>query len=340
MGEADRHREYKKVKQRFTLGYDGNAITALFVLNVIFFLTLLIVKVAYFFYHEVPQTFDAEVTQWFQLPQNITSLSERPWTLITFMFTDTNENLMRIIANMLWLWAFGSLLQEMAGNEKIIPIYLFGGVSGALAFIISYYLSGNINNTPGYALLGANCSVLAVAAAATTLSPNHKFFTMIRGGIPIWVLLAVYLIVDLAAIRTLPDSYIVAHIISAVAGFLIIFLLRRGKDATLWMINFYDWFINLFNPYKKRKKSHKQKVFYETGNRAPYKKQSIITQQRVDDKWPHGNEKSSRKIIRIFMDNIARRVANSKITRVKNSYFSDFTEEHVGKFMHNNARKR
>ena len=168
MGEADRHGEYKNVKQRFTLGYDGNAITALFVLNVIFFLTLLLVKVAYFFYNEVPQTFDAEVTQWFQLPQNITRLSERPWTLITFMFSDSNETLMRVIANMLWLWAFGALLQEMAGNEKIIPVYLYGGFSGALAFIISYYLSGNISHAPGYALLGANCSVLAVATATTT----------------------------------------------------------------------------------------------------------------------------------------------------------------------------
>src|SRR5689334_14187139 len=106
MGEADRHSEYKKVKQRFTLGYDGNAITALFVLNVIFFLLLLLIKVAYFFYNEGIHDFQFQVVQWFQLPQSFTKLSERPWTLITFMFSDTNENIMRIIANMLWLWAF------------------------------------------------------------------------------------------------------------------------------------------------------------------------------------------------------------------------------------------
>ena len=283
MGEADRHSEYKKKKARFTLGYDGNAITALFALNVIFFLLLLLVKVTYFFYHVGPEAYDTTVLQWFQLPQSITKLSERPWTIITFMFSDTSENLMRIIANMMWLWAFGYLLQEMAGNEKIIPVYIYGGVAGGLAFIISNYTVGHLNIPFEYALLGANCSVIAVATAATTLSPMFKFFQMIRGGIPIWILLAAYLIIDLASIRSMHFSYSAAHIAAACSGFLIIFFLRRGKDATLWMINSYNWFMNLFNPYKKGRKSTKQKIFYNTGKRTPYTKQSIITQQRVDE---------------------------------------------------------
>jgi len=50
------------------------------------------------------------------------------------------------------------------------------------------------------------------------------------------------------------------------------------------MNKLYDWFINLFNPNKKsNKQPTKERVFYNTGNRNPYSKKSIITQQRVDE---------------------------------------------------------
>ena len=39
MGEAERHGEYKRVRHRFSLGYDGNAVTTLLILNLTFFFT-------------------------------------------------------------------------------------------------------------------------------------------------------------------------------------------------------------------------------------------------------------------------------------------------------------
>ena len=50
------------------------------------------------------------------------------------------------------------------------------------------------------------------------------------------------------------------------------------------MNNFYSWIINLFNPYKKPSKDKvKETVFYNTDGRKPFKKTSIVTQQRVDE---------------------------------------------------------
>ena len=68
-------------------------------------------------------------------------------------------------------------------------------------------------------------------------------------------------------------------------------LLRKGKDGSVWMNRLYDWFINLFNPDKKSKTSVKEKVFYNTGNRTPYSKQAIVTQQRVDEILDKINQK-------------------------------------------------
>lgn len=293
MGELDRYGEYKKPRQRISFGQDGNALVTLFVMNIIFFLILLLVQVAYFFYQQTPQLYNAEVVQWFELPASLTRLSERPWTLLTYMFSDTGNNIMRILSNMIWLWAFGYILQELSGNEKIIPVYIYGGLLGAIIFIAAHYLIPPLKpavNTA--ALLGANAGTIAVAMATTALAPNHKFFTMIRGGIPIWVLMAVYIFIDLAGIAGLGAAYSLSHLGGALAGLMFVIFLRNGKDGSLWMNNFYKWLMNLFNPYKKIKKpSAKETVFYKTGGRKPYKKEANITQQRVDDLLDKINQK-------------------------------------------------
>jgi membrane associated rhomboid family serine protease len=285
MGESDRYQDYRKVKRKFTLGMDNNALMGLFVLNVIFFLILLTMQVGYFFYQQTPSLYETQVVQWFELPANLTKFSERPWTILTYVFSDTGNNIMRILSNMLWLWAFGYILQEMTGNDKIIPIYIYGGLLGGIFFLAANQLipalHDQVNNA---ALLGANSGTIAVAMATTTLSPNHRFFTQIRGGIPIWVLMAVYIFIDLAGVASMSAAYSLSHIGGALAGFLFVIFLRRGKDGSVWMNRFYDWFMNLFTPKKQPSaKSIKDKVFYNTGNRNPYSKTSIVTQQRVDE---------------------------------------------------------
>ena len=286
MGESDRYHEYKKLKRsRFTLGQDGNALVGLFTLNVIFFLILLTAQVAYFFYQQPSELYNAQIVQWFQLPASLTKLSERPWTLLTYMFSDTGNNLFRIISNMVWLWAFGYILQEMTGNDKIIPVYIYGGVLGGIFFITAnYFIPPIYSQIDHSALLGANAGTMAVAMATTTLSPNHKFFTMIRGGIPIWVLMAVYIFIDLVGVSSMNAAYSLSHIGGALAGFLFVLFMRKGKDGSVWMNTFYTWLINLFNPNKKNNRhATKNRVFYNTGNRSPYSKKAIITQQRVDE---------------------------------------------------------
>ncbi|MEO6405929.1 MAG: rhomboid family intramembrane serine protease [Ferruginibacter sp.] len=293
MGELDRYGEYKKPRNRINLGQDGNALMALITLNAIFFLLMLLLQVAYFFYQQTPELYNAQVVQWFELPASLTRLSERPWTVLTYMFSDTGSNLMRILTNMIWLWAFGYILQQISGNDKIIPIYIYGGLLGGVIFIAAHYLIPPLHPAlNSAALLGANAGCIAVAMATTALAPNHKFFTMIRGGIPIWVLMVVYIFIDLVGIAGLGAAYNLAHLGGALAGFMFVIFLRNGKDGSVWMNSFYSWITNLFNPYKKNEiPPVKEKVFYNTTGRKPYKKTANITQQRVDDILDKINQK-------------------------------------------------
>ncbi len=283
MGESDRYTDYRIKKQRFTLGNPDNALMWLFAINVIFFLILQTIRVAINVNDHSDAVFYSQVTGNFQLPANLVSLSKKPWTIISFMFSDAD--LMRALSNMLWLWTFGSVLQNLTGNRKIIPVYLYGGFAGAVFFIAAVYLiPTNRAIIDSLGLFGANASVMAVAVAATAIAPNYRFFRHIRGGISIWILTLIYVAIDLSAVAQGPAALTIAHIGGAAAGFVFVKMLKNNMDGSEWMNNFYNWFINLFNPNKKvQKNSIKERVFYNTGTRSPYQKTSNVTEQRVDE---------------------------------------------------------
>ncbi|HNU86640.1 MAG TPA: rhomboid family intramembrane serine protease [Ferruginibacter sp.] len=289
MGEADRYQEYKIKKHRFTLGQPGNALMWLFALNIIFFLVLLVIRTAVSVNSNSGDAFYSDVLTWFQLPAGAGKLAERPWTILTYMFSDTAPAgriiPFRLISNMLWLWAFGSVLQALTGNSKLIPVYLYGGFAGALFFIaVGNLTPASAGTVDNLWLLGANPAVMAVALAATMISPGYRFFSHINGGIPLWIITVVYTGIDLLAVSRLPIAYPLAHAGGALAGLLFVLLLKKKIDGSVWMNRFYHWGVNLFNPDKSRKNySVKEKVFYNTGNRSPFHKTSNITQQRVDE---------------------------------------------------------
>jgi membrane associated rhomboid family serine protease len=292
MGETDRYSEYQRPpRRRLTLGDDGNALVALVTINIIFFLLLLVIQVVYFFFQSDTSSFYGQVVTYFEMPAQLITLSERPWTMLTFMFTHTN--VINILSNMIWLWAFGYILQALTGNTKLIPIYIYGGIVGALVFILANYSIPPLKPVIQSSwLTGSNASVMAIAMATTTLAPNYRFFQNLNGGIPIWVLTLVYIFIDFAGVASMGAAYSLSHIGGAGAGYLFIVLLRKGKDGSIWMLQFYNWLMNIFSPDKKNGQSTiREKVFYNADGRKPFKKTSNITQQRVDEILDKINQK-------------------------------------------------
>jgi len=132
--------------------------------------------------------------------------------------------------------------------------------------------------------MGGNAATMAVAVATTSLAPQYRFFKNLNGGIPIWVLTLVYVLIDIAGVASLGAAYSLSHLFGGLAGFVFIYLLRYKIDGSIWMNSFYNWFIHLYNPYKLTPKNRiKETVFYNASGRKPFNKTSNITQQRVDE---------------------------------------------------------
>ena len=61
---------------------------------------------------------------WYKLsiPSNFKQFVYQPWSLFTYFFLDFS--LMSIIANMIWLWIFGSVIEDLKGANRILPIFI------------------------------------------------------------------------------------------------------------------------------------------------------------------------------------------------------------------------
>lgn len=290
MGESERYLGYRK--RKISMGADGNALVILVSINLIFFITVWFLQIIYYIIQSPSGSFESDVLPWFIMPAKLSALAHKPWTVFTYMFV--HIRVLTVITNLLWLWAFGSILQSITGNRKIIPVYIYGGIAGAVAFVAANYLIPQLKPGVDISFIhGANAATMAIAVATTALAPDYRFFKMLNGGIPIWVLTLLYVIIDFAGVSGVSAAYNISHLAGAFIGFMFVFSLRRGNDWSLWMNNFYDWFMNLFNPDKKvvAKQRIKERVFYKTGNQKPFVKSSNITQQRIDEILDKINQK-------------------------------------------------
>ncbi len=270
-------------RKKMMLGQDGNALVNLVVVNAVLFVILKFIYEIYALSASGTAPFFSRIFPWTILPASLEKLSSRPWTVLTYMFAD-NE-LFRFIANMFWLWGFGYVLQDLTGNRKLVPVYIYGGLGAAVLYLLFFNVVPGLHAQASSAILvGANPSIMAVAVATTTIAPNYRLFPMINGGIPLWILSAVYVLINFSSIPHGDSGAYITYLAGAGTGFLFVRQMRRGNDWSLWMANFFDWCNDLFNPERKRQaRSPKDQFYYKVSGTQPFKRIPNVTQQRIDE---------------------------------------------------------
>jgi len=292
MGISDRHIEYRDKYRQPGFQFNINSpVVMLIIFNFSIFLFVMFLSFGKATGDTSISPYLIEKMDGLLLPASANSFLSQPWSAVTYAFF--HFSFLSIVSNMLWLWGFGTLLQNLSGNKNTFPVYLYGALAGAAAFIITAEAMGAAAPGAGSYLFGANAAAMSVAVATTTIAPNYRLFPQMRGGIPLWVLTAVYVFIDLFSLgRSGAQPYYAAHLAAAGTGFGYMLSYKKGTDWGAWMNQWYNWFMNLFNPGKKKKSnSVKEKVFYNTGNRTPYNKTANITQQRVDEILDKINQK-------------------------------------------------
>ena len=166
----------------------------------------------------------------------------------------------------------------------MIPVYLYGGFFGGIAFMLAENFIPAYNSQLANALpfAGASASVMAVAIATTTFAPSFKLFPRINGGIPLWILTVVFVSINFISVGGNDAPLALAYLAAGLVGFLFVKQLNNGYDAGKWMSDLVNWADDLFNPEKKKAIEIKQQDFYKV-TRKPYEKIANFSQQKLDD---------------------------------------------------------
>jgi membrane associated rhomboid family serine protease len=240
-----------RVERSISLGDSNNALLKLVAVNLILFVTLALCRSYFFFIYQdlvaIENAFRLRILPWFVLSPKLDTLLSHPWTVLTFPFA--NIGIWMVLGNMLWLWAFGFIIQDLSGYRKMIPLYLYGGWAGGITFLITTQFMETPTEMGFY---GAAPAVMTMAIAATTLAPHYRILPDLRGGFPLWILTAFYVLIT---IGTQPLHQPLAYLpllAGGLTGFLFIRLLQRGYDSSKWMSNFFEWANNLFNPNSRK----------------------------------------------------------------------------------------
>lgn len=256
----------------------GNPLVMMIIFQAMFFILLNFLKSLYTFSSIQEEAFFRNIYHWFLLPADPVKFLSRPWTLLTMMFSELR--LLMVISNLIWLWTFGYLVQDLIGNDKLFPIYIYSAVFSALVFMLTANLMmGDLADAAFFS--GIVPGIMGLAIAATMIAPQYRFFPMIGGGIPLWIIGLVYILLDVAALSS-NLTMLIPHFFGGLTGFFFVVLLRRGNDPGEWMNLLARTVNSWFSPGKKKPYSARSTPFYEQGKRSPFVKKSHVTQQRID----------------------------------------------------------
>src|ERR1700743_3583506 len=114
----------------------GSRLGLLIGLNVIVYLAINIPSVLLWIFTGQSGVINAYADDYLALPAYLPKLAERCWTPLTYMLM--HAGILHIFFNMLWLYWIGQIFEEYLGNKRTVGLYLFGGLTGALFFILGY----------------------------------------------------------------------------------------------------------------------------------------------------------------------------------------------------------
>ncbi len=154
------------------------------------------------------------------------------WQLVTYQFLHDPHGIWHLAFNMLFLWVFGSAVEDRLGRVGFVAFYIGGGAVAAIAHAV----------VTGAPVIGASGSIAGVTGAFLALFPRSRvqilFFFFFIGffSIPSLWFIAFYMGIDV--LRQLSDSFLggggsdvayMAHIAGYAYGFAVGFFLLATR---------------------------------------------------------------------------------------------------------------
>lgn len=247
---------------------NGSMLTKLIIINVGVYVVTAVMGAL------LPEFYTFHILPYLALPGDPVTLLYRPWTLVTHMFL--HQGFWHMAMNMLILYWFGNIAGDLLGDRRILPVYILGGLTGALFYLASYQWMPMVG---GFAL-GASAATLAIVFTAVITAPDYSMHLILLGPVKIKYIGITILFFDIIGTSgTSNTGGHIAHLGGTLFGIMFVYLLRKGTDIT-----------SIFKLFKlkrtrstKLKISHKAAILQEKKN-IPEKKNIVLRVDEILDK--------------------------------------------------------
>ena len=227
---------------------NGSYLTKLIYINIAIWVIVRLVFVGY----TLSGSDGSLMLSWLALPASFELFAHRPWTILTYMFL--HFDFLHILFNVLWLYWFGRIFLEYHNQQKLLSLYLIGGLSGGFAYMLAYNLIPVLQKSIlEVQLLGASASVIAIVIAIAVYVPNHLIHLVFIGPVKIkWIALVSLLlyIINLSGDNAGGNF---AHIGGALWGWIYMSQLIAGRNITGRFDRMTDTVFSWFRPRRKLK---------------------------------------------------------------------------------------
>lgn len=235
--------------------HKGSSLNKLIYINIAVFIAITAVSIIAFLVSNSLITTGA--INLLSVPSSFGKLLLRPWTVITYMFT--HKDIWHILFNMLWLYWFGTIFLEYLDQRKLVAVYILGGLSGALLYVLSFNIFPAFKEVVAESVaIGASASVMAIVIAVAAYVPNYTINMLFIGRIKIIYVALVIFVLTSAVDFSVNSGGKLAHIGGALSGYLYTVNIKKGRDTGKWINKIIDFFVTLLKPRKKLKVTHKK----------------------------------------------------------------------------------
>ncbi len=234
---------------------NGSSLTRLIYINIAVFILITLSAVIGFLLNN--QGISDQILNLVSVPSSVKALILRPWTIITYMFV--HKDVWHILFNMLWLYWFGIIFLEYLDQRKLVAVYLLGGLSGAIVYILSFNVFPAFTGLVADSVaIGASASVMAIVIAIAAYVPDYTINLLFVGRVKIkYMALAIFILTSVMDF-SINSGGKLAHMGGALFGYLYTINLRQGRDLGKRLNKIIDSLATIFKPRKKLKVTHKK----------------------------------------------------------------------------------
>jgi len=247
----------------------GNIATKIIYINVVVFFSLLVID----------KLLRISISYALKLPRIEQDFLKQPWSIFTYSWT--YWDLWHLVMDMVLLYFIAQLFLRFFRDKDLLTFYIFGGLAGALAFLIFPLKTSNL-------LAGSSAAIYALLFAIISYNPKMPVrLVLIPSSFPISYFGYFFIGLDLLQIVLKNDNIggSISHLGGMTFGYLYMKQFEKGND---FLGKFIQQIIELFSKKKTKTnfKTYKKKENFQKENVAKndydYNHEKVEKQKKID----------------------------------------------------------